>query len=377
MKYKNYGVLASIAGIFSNIVLFIIKIIVGLLANSIAICADAVNNLSDSCSSVITFIGFKMSERPADTEHPYGHARIEYITGLIVSFIVTIIGAQFMINSTKKIITPEQSDYSLVTIIMLITAIAIKIGQFGMYRRVSRMINSVSLKAASIDSLTDCAATAGVLIGIVISKITGLNIDGWLGMAVSLFIIYSGLMLIIQTANPLLGNPPDKKLVDVLSNKILNYDGVAGIHDLILHNYGAGICYATVHVEVSSESDILDMHDLINNIELDIEHDMEIHLVIHLDPIVLNDERVNKLHGEVNDIIQSISPQISMHDFRVIFGNNHNTLLFDISVPTTYQMKDKDLCCYISDKIKESDPVNNTVITVDRNYSLTINKNET
>ena len=349
------------------------KIVVGLLAGSIAICADAVNNLADSCSSVITLIGFKFAELPADEEHPYGHARIEYITGFIVSLIVTFIGGQLLINSAAKIIAPEPATYSVVTIVILGAAIIIKLGQYFLYRHVSRVINSISLKASATDSLTDCAATAAVLLGVVISKLTGINTDGWLGAAVSLFIIYSGVTLILQTSNPLLGNPPDKKIVETITEKVLDHDGILGIHDLIIHSYGPGISYATVHAEVSAESDILEMHDLINEIELDILNDINVHLVIHLDPIVLNDERVNQLRKDVTDIINSISPHISMHDFRVIFGTAHNTLVFDICVPPEYRkVKDKEICRYISARVKTQDPANKVIITVDRNYSHTV-----
>ena len=367
---------ASIIGISSNILLFIIKIIIGLLANSVSICADAVNNLADSCSSVITLIGFRLAEKPADAEHPYGHARIEYIAGLIVSFIVTFIGGQLLINSVTKIISPVPSDYGILTIIILVIAVLIKIGQYFLYRRTAKLIGSVSLKASAADSLTDCTATVSVLIGIIIGKFTGFNMDGWLGAAVSVFIIYSGLRLIIQTSNPLLGNAPDKKLTDSISEKILNYDGVIGIHDLIIHSYGTGICYATAHVEVAADSDIIEMHDLINEIELDVSQAMNINLVIHLDPIVLNDERVNHLRIEVMDILRYASPHISMHDFRVIFGSNHSTLLFDICVPPKYSVKDKELCRYISDRIKERTPLNisKVIITVDRNYSQTVSR---
>lgn len=371
---EKYGIIASVSGLLSNILLFTIKIIIGLTVNSIAICADAVNNLADSGSSIITLIGFKMAEKPADAEHPYGHARIEYIAGLIVSFIVTLIGGQLLITSVKKILTPEPSQYNLLTVVILVIAVIIKLLQYFFYKRIAGIINSVSLKASSIDSLTDSAATFVVFIGLLIGKLTGFNIDGYLGTAVSLFIIYSGLMLIIQTANPLLGNPPDKKLVETITDKILSYDGVVDMHDLILHSYGPGICFATAHVEVSAESDILEMHDLIDNIEIDILNDMGIHLVIHLDPIVLNDERVNQLREQVSSIIEEMSPDISIHDFRVAFGITHNTVLFDITVPPKYKIKDRDLCRQISDQIKILNPANNTVITVDRNYSQTVNK---
>jgi cation diffusion facilitator family transporter len=341
------------------------------MANSISICADAVNNLADSCSSVITLIGFRLSEKPADAEHPYGHARIEFITGLIVSLIVTFIGGQLLIDSVMKIISPIPSDYTALTVIILTIAILIKVGQYFFYRYSAKIINSVSLKASATDSLTDCVATSAVLIGIIITKLTEINMDGWLGAAVSIFIVYSGIRLIIQTSNPLLGNAPDKKLTDSISEKILNYDGVVGIHDLIIHSYGAGICYATIHVEVSADTDILEMHDLINDIEVDVSNSLNINLVIHLDPIVLNDERVNNLRRDAAEIINSISPHISMHDFRVI----RNTLVFDICVPPKYNVKDKELSRRISKEIKERNPViTKVIIIVDRNYSYTVSR---
>jgi len=365
---ERYGTFAGIMGIVSNLVLFAIKIAVGTLFNSIAVTADAVNNLSDSGSSLITLLGFKLSGKPADAQHPYGHARIEYISGLIVSFIVVILGVQLIQSSIAKILRPEMPQVNPVFIGALAVSILLKLWQSLFYRRIGRTINSVSLAATSVDSRNDVISTAAVLAAAVITLVTGVNLDGYMGAAVALFILVSGIKLIIETSSPLLGVAPDKEVVAQIYNKILSYEGILGLHDLAVHSYGGGNTFATVHCEMSAHQDIMISHDIIDNVERDFKDDLGIELVIHLDPIDVDDEKTNQLREKVTQLIDSISPQIGIHDFRVVWGITHSNLIFDVEVPFGFHIRDEELVKKISGSIRQLDPAFNTVITVDHDY---------
>lgn len=372
---ESYGKLAGWVGVISNFFLFLIKILTGILFHSISITADAVNNLSDAGSSVITLIGFKLSGKPADEEHPYGHARMEYITGLIVSFVIIFLGLQLISSSADKIFHPDEVQFSYITIFVLTVSILTKLWQGMFNKKIGKIIHSAALQATSADSLNDVYATSAVLLSAVIAKFTGFQLDGYMGIAVALFIIVSGVKLVMETANPLLGTAPDKELIDIFYQKILSYDGVIGLHDLVIHNYGPERCFASVHVEVPAKQDIMLSHDIIDNIEYDFLNERNIHLVIHLDPIVTDDERVNRLKAQITEIVQAISEELSIHDFRVVFGNTHSNLLFDVTVPFSFQMNDKEFCHFIDQKVKQINETYNTVITVDRSYISTTTKN--
>lgn len=365
---ESYGKLAGIAGIITNLILFIVKIIAGTLSGSIAITADAVNNISDSGASVITLIGFKLSGKPADAKHPYGHARMEYISGLIVSFVVVFLGLQLLQTSVGKIVNPKTPQFSWTVMAILVVSLFMKLWQCLFYRNIGRKIESSTLAAASIDSRNDVLSTVSVLAAVVITAITGINLDGYIGGAVALFIIYSGVRLVIDTVNPLLGIAPTEELVRKIYQKILSYDGIVGIHDLSVHNYGEGKCFASVHCEVSAEQDIMVSHDIIDNIERDFMKDMGIHMVIHLDPVVTDNEQTNKLKAAVESLIRQISPEIGMHDFRVVWGITHSNLIFDIVVPFEFQLSDDELVELITNKIQELNPSYRAVIIVDHNY---------
>ncbi len=365
---ERFGKFASIMGIVSNLLLFIIKIIAGMFFNSISIIADAINNLSDSGSSIITLVGFKISGKPADKNHPYGHKRMEYVSGLIVSIIIVILGIQLIISSVGKIINPEVTRFSMVSVVILVISILIKLWQSLFYRKIGKMINSTTLMATSIDSRNDILSTSAVLIAVVITHLTGFNLDGYIGTLVALFILVSGVGLIKETINPLLGTAPSKELVDSIYEKILSYDGIIGLHDLTVHNYGEGQCFASVHCEMSAENDIMVSHDVIDNIERDFLKEEGINLVIHLDPVVINDTRTNKLRAEVEYILENLSPKIGMHDFRVVWGRSHSNLIFDVVVPYDFQWSDDELVKLISDKIYELNSNYYSVITVDHDY---------
>lgn len=373
---ERYGVLAGAVGIASNGFLFLIKFLTGLLLGSISIMADAVNNLSDAGSSVITLIGFKISGKPADNEHPYGHARMEYICGLIVSFIIVFLGLQLIGSSFNKILHPAEVEVNAVMLFVLVVSIGVKLWQGIFNRTLGKKIDSAALQATAADSLNDVYATSAVLISALLMKFTGLRLDGWMGLAVAIFITVSGFKLVMETVNPLLGMAPDQGMVQAIQNKIMSYDGVIGIHDLVIHNYGPERCFASVHAEVPAKQDILISHDIIDNIERDFCENMNIHLVIHLDPVVNDNEEINQLREMVLEIVKGISREISMHDFRVVFGTTHTNLVFDVAVPPEFQFSDQDLCKEITKQVKQHDQTLFTVITVDRNYTYTISSDD-
>jgi cation diffusion facilitator family transporter len=365
---ESYGKFAGIVGIITNIILFAIKITAGLFSNSISIIADAVNNLSDSGSSIITLVGFKISGKPADAKHPYGHARMEYISGLIVSFIILFLGGQLVLTSADKIIHPRESVFSPVLLFILIVSILIKVWQSLFYRKIAKLIDSTTLMATSMDSRNDIMATSSVLAAVILTRLTGFNLDGYMGVGVAIFILISGIRLIQDTISPLLGMAPTRELVDEIYKKILSYDGIVGLHDLAVHSYGAGKCFASVHCEVPAEQDIMVSHDVIDNIERDFLKDMDIHLVIHLDPIVIEDEKTNELREAVSRLISELSPELGMHDFRVVRGVSHSNLIFDVVAAFDFHWSDEEIVKRITDAIHKMDPSLHAVITVDHAY---------
>lgn len=367
----RYAALAGIVGIISNLILFTVKLIVGTVFRSISVTADAVNNLTDAGSSVITLVGFKISGKPADDKHPYGHARAEYITGFVVSVVILLLGFELLKTSFFKVLDPEPVSFSYITVVALAISIAVKLWQGMFYKNLGKRINSATLEATGQDSMNDVISTAAVLVSAVFAELTGLHIDGYMGMAVALFIIYAGIRLILETMNLLLGTAPDAGLVSNLENKILGYEGVLGIHDLVVHSYGGDNYFASVHVEVPTHQDILVSHDLMDIIERDVFAEFNVNLVIHMDPIVTDDERVNTLRQQVHDIISQIDSELSMHDFRVVFGKSHSNLIFDVVVPPSYKISDDNLRELIDAGIKTIDPTFNSVITIDRKYIST------
>ena len=365
---ENYGKFSGIVGIISNLLLFLIKFITGLVFNSISIIADAVNNLSDFASSLITVVGFKLSGKPADEEHPYGHARIEYISGLIISFLVLILGLQLAKSSIEKIIYPETADFGIVVIGILVISILLKFWQGTFYKKIGKAIHSTTLKATAADSMNDVFSTSAVLAGMILTKLTGFNLDGYMGLLVAILILVSGFRLVIDTSNPLLGVAPTKEMVNEIYEKILKYDGVIGIHDLNVHNYGEGRCFASLHCEMPASQDIMISHDIIDNIERDFLKEMGIHLVIHLDPVVTDDLKTNELKEKVKEVVKTISPELSIHDFRVVWGATHSNLIFDVLVPFGFSIADSELLHLIEEKIAEIDNTYIAVLTIDHSY---------
>lgn len=377
--YKNYqkqevrnayGKLCGAVGIVSNILLCAVKIITGVLISSVAILADGINNLSDAGSSIITLLGFKLSSIPADSEHPFGHQRIEYISGLVVSFIILIIGVLLMKTSIEKIITGSEAipkKQVLITMIILFFAILVKLWQSLFYRKNGKLIGSTALIATSQDSLNDCISTSVVLISMIITYIfPNVVLDGYMGAIVSVFIIISGIGLIKETISPLIGEAPSKEFIDDIADRILKYDGIIGIHDLVIHTYGPAKTFVTVHAEVDANVDITISHDIIDNIEHDFMDKLNINLVIHMDPVDLRCEETRQLKAITNDILGDISVDLRFHDFRIVKGPTHTNVIFDVVVPIGFRMKNDELKSLIDSKFKDIDKKYNTVITVDQ-----------
>lgn len=360
------GRVAGAVGIVTNFLLFLMKIIVGTAFHSVSVTADAVNNLTDSGSSVVTLIGFKMASKPADEKHPFGHARIEYLSGVIVSFIVIFLGLQLGMSSIEKILTPEENALTPVALVVLVISILAKLWQCLFYRKVGRMIKSESVEATSKDSCNDVIATSVVLLGAVITMLTGVNLDGYMGAAVALFIVFSGVQLTISTADPLLGQAPEGELVQTITEKMLSYPGIIGMHDLAVHNYGVGRCFASAHCEVDAKNDILVSHDLIDNIERDFSRDLGIHMVIHLDPVIVGDARTDALHCKVQSLVTALYPTVTIHDFRVIWGVTHSNIVFDAAVPFSVKDSDTVITQKLEAEIQKLDPDYRTVVTIDR-----------
>lgn len=373
-----YGSLAGIVGIVSNVLLSILKILIGLIAVSPAIIADGINNLADGFSSIVTLIGFKMSTKKADSDHPFGHQRIEYITGLIISFLVLMIGVTLFKDSAVgiyELITGNAAslnvDKPYLIIGCLILSILVKFWQSSFYKKMGKTIDSETLIANSKDSLNDTITTFAVLLSTItyiLSKGT-INIDSIALLIVAVFILISSISLIKETIDPLLGKIPSQEDIDKISKEILSYEGVLGIHDLVIHSYGPNMNYVTVHVEVSREVDVMISHDLIDNIEREVSKKLGIDLTIHLDPIEVNDEQTNKIKDIVRSILLNIDKELSFHDFRIVPGPTHTNILFDVVMPIEYPITPKELKTIISDKVKEYNNTWNTVIQVDQLYN--------
>lgn len=367
----KYGTLSGIVGIVSNCILCAIKIVAGFLSGSVSIMADGINNLSDAGSSIITFIGFKLSSKPADEGHPFGHQRIEYLTGVIVSFIILIIGFTLFKSSFEKVLHPSEVDVTPIIYIILSVSILIKCWQSIFYKKNGKDICSTALLASSQDSLNDCIATSVVIIGTIIYHLTGVALDGYMGLIVSIFIVISGIKTLKDTMNPLIGENVSKEYQEMICNKVRSYPCILGVHDLVVHTYGQNRVFATIHAEVSSKGDILELHDIIDNIERDFRVENNIDLVIHMDPIDITDPKTLELKAVVLKIINEYDPILSIHDFRVVHGQTHTNILFDMSVPIKYKESPLELRTNITTKIKEYDSKLNPIIQVDQLYDIT------
>lgn len=371
-QYQNpntrsaYGKLCGGFGIFLNICLFVGKLIAGLLSNSIAIIADAVNNLSDAASSAITLIGFKISEQKPDKDHPYGHGRVEYISGLLISIAIVFMGFELIKSSIEKIIHPQEMACDMITVAILVASILVKIYMFSYNRSIGKKIESVVMSATATDSLSDTIATFVVLLSTLIYQFTGLNIDAYCGVLVGLFILYSGCNAAKETISPLLGQPPKPEFVDQIKDLVMSHEEILGIHDMIVHDYGPGRIMASLHAEVDSKGDIMEIHDLIDRIENEIQEQCNCQAVIHMDPILVNDPYTDELKEKVRKMIDELDPNIHFHDFRVVKGPTHTNIIFDIVLPFDYQYKDEYVVDFIRNKLSALEGNFNGVISIDK-----------
>ena len=340
---SSIGKLAGLTGIVCNCLLTVLKLVIGLLVGSMAIIADGVNNLSDAASSLTTLLGFRMAQRPADKQHPYGHARYEYLSGLAVAALILLIGAELVKSSIAKIINPEPIDISAATIALLAASVAVKLWMSGFYKTLGKKINSTALYATSVDSRNDVISTCAVLLGCLVNYLFGLNIDGYVGLAVAIFILYSSVGIAKDTISPLLGQQADDELVDKITELVLSHEKVLGVHDLLVHDYGPGRCYASAHVELSADEDPMACHDIIDDIECDVLEKMNVHFVIHYDPVVQNDAEQNEMRRTVGEIIRELNPAFSIHDFRIVRGSAQSKLVFDLGVPYSMIEKKKEI----------------------------------
>lgn len=371
-QYQNpntrsaYGKLCGGFGIFLNICLFIGKLIAGLLCNSIAIIADAVNNLSDAASSAITLIGFKISEQKPDKDHPYGHGRVEYIAGLLISIAIVFMGFELIKSSFEKIIHPQEMACDMITVAILVASILVKIYMFSYNRSIGKKIESVVMSATATDSLSDTIATFVVLLSTLIYQFTSLNIDAYCGVLVGLFILYSGCNAAKETISPLLGQPPKPEFVDQIKDLVMSHEEILGIHDMIVHDYGPGRIMASLHAEVDSKGNIMEIHDLIDRIENEIQEQCNCQAVIHMDPILVNDPYTDELKEKVRKMIDELDPNIHFHDFRVVKGPTHTNIIFDIVLPFDYQYKDEYVVDFIRNKLSALEGNFNGVINIDK-----------
>ena len=368
---------AGVVGIALNVVLFAFKVTVGVISSSVSVIADAVNNLSDALSSVIVMVGYILSGKPADRKHPFGHARIEYLCSLFISLIITFLGFELFKSSAGSIISGEGgAQFTAFALVVMCASMLVKLFLALFFHRTGKKIASASLKATAVDSLGDVAATAAVVVGMLLSGITGKATDGVLGCIIAVYIFVLGVKLIIESSDTLLGSAPDSDVVKSVVERLESYDGVMGIHDLVMHNYGEGRFFASVHVEVNAEDDIMLSHDMIDNIEREFVRDFNINLVIHLDPVCVGDERVDALKAEVADILHRIASEnaspVSMHDFRVVFGVTHTNLIFDVVVSYEFPLSEAELLREIEKGVSELDGTYFPVVTVDRDFTSSI-----
>ena len=364
-----YGNLASWVGILCTLALCAGKFMVGTLSGSISVAADAVNNLSDASSSVVSLLGFRLGSRPADEEHPYGHARFEYLSGLAVAVMVLVIGLELGKTSLGKILAPTPVTFSWVTVGVLAASILVKLWMALFNRKVGGRIHSGALIATAADSRNDVLTTGAVLTAALISHFARVELDGWMGLAVALFILYSGVGLVKSTIDPLLGLAPDPELVKYIHERVMSYPNVLGTHDLMVHDYGPGRQFASVHVEMAAEGDVMASHDVIDNIERDFLENDGLHVVIHFDPIVTSDERVGDMRRWLSEAVKEIDGALTIHDLRMVPGPTHTNLIFDCVVPAGFAMSELDVKQAIKHLVRQKDPRYFCVITVECGYA--------
>lgn len=366
---QAYGVLCGIVGILLNVLLFIGKFLAGTISNSIAITADAFNNLSDAGSSFVTLIGFKLAGAKPDPEHPFGHGRMEYVSGLVVAAAILLMAYELIRDSVNKIMHPEETEFSALVLVILLASILVKLYMAYYNKSIGKKIDSAAMRATATDSLSDTCATLVVLIATLVGHYTGLHIDGWCGVLVGIFILYAGINAAKETLDPLLGQPPEESFVEEIDRIVMAHEEICGIHDLIVHDYGPGRQMISLHAEVPAEGDILEIHDVIDNVENELRAKLGCEATIHMDPIVTADEHIGELKQAVTAVVRDIDEIITLHDFRVVTGPTHTNLIFDILIPFKFYISDEELTLMIEQRVKERLGNNYFVVMkIDKSY---------
>ncbi len=366
---RAYGTLCGAVGIGLNILLFMGKFFAGQLSGSIAVTADAFNNLSDAGSSAVTLLGFRLAGKKPDTDHPFGHGRIEYISGLIVAGLILLMGVELAKSSFDKILHPEEVTFSVLALVILAVSVAVKLYMWFYNRRIGGKLRSAAMEATAMDSLSDAAATFAVLLATLIGKWTGLAVDGYVGLLVALFILFSAYKAAKETLSPLLGQAPDPELVQRIRDIVAEHDTVVGIHDLVVHDYGPGRQMVSLHAEVPASGDILELHDVIDNIERELHEKLHVQAVIHMDPIVTDDTEVDALRRQVAELARQVEPRMTVHDLRVVRGTTHTNLVFDAVLPLDAAITPAEAARRIREKVSELDGDYYAVVTVEHSFT--------
>lgn len=364
-----YGNLTSTVGIVNNVVLFAFKFLAGTLARSVSITADSINNLSDAGSSIISLVSFKLSSKPADEKHPFGHARYECIASMVVATLILILGMELIRTSFDKIMHPDAIEFSWLSVIILFFSISVKLWMYSYNKYYGKLLKSSIMEATAADSISDVMATGAVLLSTIISPLIHFNLDGYMGVIVACFIIFAGFGIIKSALDELLGKAPDDELVKNIQKKVGEYPGALGMHDLMIHDYGSHRTFASMHVEVDHRIDVLESHDMIDNMEKDFKDQLGIEMVIHMDPIVIDDPLTNELREFVKAVVKKIDERLSMHDFRMVQGTTHSNLIFDVVVPFQVNMSNTEILAALKQKVKDSYPSYYIVVTFDRAYT--------
>ena len=365
---RAYGQLCGLTGIGLNVLLFIGKFLAGTISGSIAITADAFNNLSDAGSSVITLLGFRLAGRKPDPEHPFGHGRIEYISGLIVSGLILLMGAELAKTSFDKILHPAAVDFSVIAMVILAVSILVKLYMSLYNRRIGKKINSAAMAATAADSISDAISTSAVLAAMLVAKFSGLMIDGYVGMIVAVLILISGVKAAKETIAPLLGQAPETEFVQQIERIVMSHPPICGIHDLVVHDYGPGRVMISLHAEVPAGGDMLELHDVIDNAEIALRRELNCEAVIHMDPIVTDDGITSELRAKVSELVKTIDERITIHDFRIVPGNTHTNLIFDAVVPFDIGISAQEVSERISRLVSEMDSNYFAVVLVEHSY---------
>ncbi|MBO5424348.1 MAG: cation transporter [Lachnospiraceae bacterium] len=365
---ERYGTLSSVVGIVCNIILFVAKFAMGTLAGSIAIISDGFNNLSDCASCVVTLFGYKMAAKPADKDHPFGHGRVEYLTSLVIAIVIIMVGFELFTGSIDKVLHPTKVTFSYVVLATLIISIVVKVWMGLFNRKLGKKINSSVMLATSKDSMNDVVATSATVVALVASMWTDAPIDGIMGIVVSLFILLSGFDIVKETVDELLGQPADEELVTKLSEMVEENPYALGMHDLIIHSYGPGNLIGSVHIEVDGKGNIMEIHDVIDELERDIYEELGVRMTIHMDPVEMDNELLNECKNMMIGIVKNINKDLSLHDFRMVTGPSHTNLIFDLVVPHDCKLNEKDIKTAINDSLKDKEIKYYTVITFEREF---------